>query len=62
VAKQRRVDQFLQTLQLQGDRWLRSSELSRGNSYAAGLNHRHERPKHTNIEAYQWHIQAPPLV
>jgi hypothetical protein len=47
--------QFLQPLQLQGDRGLGASQPPRGLGDAAGLDHRHQRAQHPNIEIDEVH-------
>lgn len=56
--------QFLQPLQLQGDRRLGAAQPPRGFRDAAGLDHRHQRAQHPNIEIDEVHgkTHAPGLM
>ena len=55
VDEDRLAGQFLEPLQLQGDRRLRAAEPPRGLGDASGLDDRHQRAQHPNIQVDEVH-------
>jgi hypothetical protein len=55
MDKDRLAGEFLESLQLQGDRRLGAAEPPRGLCDASGLDNRHQRTQHPNIEVNEVH-------